>query len=197
MPSRFRLAALALAALAAAARADEEALTDAQKEVLKPIKTLVNAIRFSKDDLASATLAHEEMSKDLLRGSWEKLTEAERKEFVDGFAFLLRKISFPKAREIFEHLDAIVYDPPVVDGDRARVRSTIVIHRDYKKEEISLEYVLVRRDRWQIFDVVSEGEGTLDGIREDQIEPLVEEGGTRLLMEKLRAKVEEVRKQAS
>ena len=195
------LAAVALAAtfaLVAPVRADEESMTDAQREVVKPIKLLINAIRYSKDDLASATLAHEDMAKDLLRDSWAKLSDAEKKEFVDGLALLFRRLSFPKAREIFEHLDAIVYEPPKVEGERARVKSTVVIHRDSKKEEISIEYVLIRRgEKWQIFDVVSEGEGTLEGIRTDQVEPLIEDGGTKLLMEKLRAKVAEVEKDAA
>src|SRR5688572_21975324 len=74
--------ALALALLAPpAARADEEALTEAQREVVKPIKVLISSIRYSKDDKASEILAHAEMAQELLKDTWKTMSEAQRKEF--------------------------------------------------------------------------------------------------------------------
>lgn len=188
------LALGACVALAAPARAEEETLTEAQAEVVKPIKLLIGSIRYSKDDLASGYLAHRRMSELIVGPAWTKFSAEQQKEFADGFAYLLKRLSFPKAREIFEHLDAILYDPPKVEGEKAHVKQTVVIFRNYKKEEIVLEYDLERIDgKWLVVDVIAEGESTLEGLREDQAEPLLKEGGNDLLLKKLREKVDDTK----
>ena len=45
---------------------------------------------------------------------------------------------------------------------------------------------------YKVYDIVMLGESTAEGIREDQIEPLMEEGGTAAVMKALRDKVKEV-----
>jgi len=188
------LAALGGGPAPRAARAGEEEFTDGQKEVVKPIKTLISAIRYSKDDLAAGFLAAGRMSEIVCADSFAKLTADERREFVDGLAYLLKRLSFPKAREIFEHLDAILYDPPRIEGERAHVKQTVVVFRNYKKDEIILEYAVERIEgKWLVVDVIAEGESTLEGIREDSVVPLLEEGGTALLLKRLREKVAEVK----
>lgn len=173
----------------------EDGLTDPQREVVKPIKQLITSIRYSKDDLANGFLAHRRMCEIVCGDAWKKFTPEQQKEFADGYAYLLKRISFPKARELFEHLDSLLHEVQKIEGDKAHVKQVVVIFRNYKKEEIILEYAMERSadGKWQVVDVVAEGESTLEGIREDQVEPLLKEGGNDLLLKKMREKVAEVK----
>ncbi len=187
-------AAFALCGAAAAQGGGDDGLTEPQREVVKPIKQLIAAIRYSKDDLASGFIAHRRMCEMICGDAWKKYSADQQKEFVEGYAYIVRRVSFPKAREIFEHLDSLLHEVKKIEGDRADVKQLVVIFRNYKKEEITLEYVMERADgKWQVVDVVAEGESTLEGIREDQVEPLLKEGGNDLLLKKLRDKVAELK----
>jgi len=198
--------ALALAALgpaAALAQEEDDGLTEAQLAARKPVKTLIGAIRQSKDDLAASFVAYEAMCRTLLDETWNELTEAERKEFVDGFAYLLKATSFPKARELFAKAETalhIEYEPARIDEAKgeARIRSLIVIHSQVKKDEITIEYLLRKIDgQWLIYDTEdASGESTLAGIREDQVIPLLDEGGPKHLLATLRKKVAEAKAKA-
>ncbi len=178
----------ALAAQAAAAPDD--------KAVQKTLKTLISAVRYGKDDMAAKQLAFNAMAQDLLGATWAKASPAEQKEIVSGLETLLRKVSFPKGREIFQYLDAVLYDPVVVEGGKVKCKSTVVIHRDLKKTELPITWVLVQESgQWKVVDTVSMGDSTAASIREDQVDPLLKEGGVPSLMAALRKKVAEAKKQ--
>lgn len=162
-------------------------------EYQKPVKLLIGAIRYQKDDMAIKLLALDVMTRELNTHHLAKMSDAQKKEFETGLGLLLRKLSFPKARELFQHIDAILYEDPKLSGDRATLKSTIVVHRAYKKQELVLVWTLVKKGKaWLILDVETVGESTLEGIREEQVDPLVKEGGVDLLMKKLREKLAEV-----
>src|SRR3954465_9415102 len=97
-------------------------------EVTKPLKTVVNSVRYGKDLLALKNFAGDEQGKVLVGDAWEKGTDAQRKEFVELFHTLFGKIAFPKIRKNFENLDTVLYDEPTVKEDRASVSSTILIN---------------------------------------------------------------------
>ena len=192
----FTAALVALSVTVSLAATPEVAFAGPKKKTTKyqkPVKMLIGAIRYNKDKLALKMLALDDMSKGLMTKHWAKMSPAVQKEFVAGLATLLSRLSFPKARDMFKHIDAILYDPPKVKGDKVDLKSTIVVHRSYKKTELVLTWTLIKKGKkWLIYDVTSVGESTLAGIRDDQINPLVKEGGIKLLMEKMRAKVKEV-----
>ena len=165
------------------------------KAVQKVVKNLINSIRYKKDDLAAKQLAFEAMSKELLGDAWPSLPASEQKEFTGHLETLLRKISFVKGREMFQYLDAVLYEPVSLQGEQAHCKSTVVIHRDLKKTELPIEWVLVKEGgQWKVLDTVTMGESTATGIRQEQVQPLLKEGGTTALMTALRKKVTEVSK---
>lgn len=185
------IAVAALIAIPAPARADA-ALDGATQKV---VKALVGAIRYEKDDVASKQLAYTAMAHGLLGDDWGKLSSAEQTEFVGGLETLIRAISFVQGREMFRYLDAMLYKPTQADGEMARSKSTIVVHRDLKKAEIPVEWVLAKEGgTWKVFDVVMMGDSIMSGLRDDQIKPLLKEGGVPALMKAMRDKVAEVRK---
>jgi phospholipid transport system substrate-binding protein len=165
-----------------------------KEEVTKPLKTVVNSVRYGKDLKALENFAGEEQGKILVADDWLKGTDAQRKEFIELFKTLFGKIAFPKIRKNFENLDTILYDDPVINGDAADVASTILINHPMKKQELKVKYHLVKtKAGWQVVDVAVLGDSMLKGIRDDQVQPLLKEGGWDNLLKAMRDKVAELK----
>jgi ABC-type transporter MlaC component len=155
--------------------------------VERTLKTLIGAIRYDKDDLAIKQLDIQAMADALLVGAPTPLTPAQRQTFAANFDQLLRQISFAKGRELFKYLDAVLYGPPQAHGDRVHCRCTVVVHRELKKQEILIEWVLMERaGKFVVVDMISGGESTLEAIRTDQVLPLLKEGGAEALLAAMR-----------
>ena len=160
--------------------------------VEKTLKTLITAVRYGKDDLATRQIAFSRMAERLLPSTWTTMPDAQRQELSRGIETLVRKNAFKKGRDLFEHLDAVLYDAPRINGPEARCKSTVVVYRNYKKAEIIIDWVLVPDNgQWKVVDTVMLGESTLEGIREDQVNPLLKEGGVNTLLAALRRKLAE------
>lgn len=165
------------------------------KGVQKTLKSLVGAIRYGKDDLAAKQVSFAGMAKGLLGDDLGKFSAAEQTEIGKGLETIIRAVSFPRGKEMFKHLDAMLYDSARQEGDTARVKSTVVVHHELKKAEIVIDWVLVKEgNTWKVLDTVMLGESTLASLRDQQVKPLVAEGGPAAVMQALRAKVAEVQK---
>lgn len=171
------------------------------KAVQQPVKTLIQAIRYGKDDLGVRALAGDPQGQFLLGTEWAKITPAQREEFVNLFHELLAGIAFPRVREDFEKLDTILYDEPNAKGKAAEVGSTIVILHPLKKREIKATYQLVHEEKakgWKVLDVAIIGDKSmLTNIRDDQIVPILRDGGVDLLLRTMRERLREVRSQST
>lgn len=182
------LAALLLAVPAFAASAKPE-------DVTKPIKAVVGSVRQGRDLAALKFFASEEQGK-LLTGAdeWAKATPEQRKEFTTLFQTLFAKIAFPKIRDNFKNLDTILYEPPKVEGDKAEVASTILINHPLKKQELKVRYTLIQEGgAWKVVDVAVLGDSMLKGIHEDQVGPLLKEGGWKGLLDAMKKKADELK----
>jgi len=168
----------------------------AHDEVVKPLKTVVGSVRYGKDLAALKLFAADDQGKYLLGDAWEKGTADQRKEFSQLFQTLFGKIAFPKVRKNFENLDSITYDEPKVDGDKAEVASLILINHPLKKQELKLKYQLTNHGGWKVVDVAVLGDSMLKGIKEDQIDAIMKEGGWPHLLDLMRQKAKELDGQA-
>ncbi|HEX8434897.1 ABC transporter substrate-binding protein [Archangium sp.] len=165
------------------------ALAAPNESVAKPVKTLVQSVRYSKDALALKHLNNEEQGRFLLGDDWAKGTDAQRKEFTELFNSLFSKIAFPKVRENFKNLASITYEDPMVEGNTAKMKSTIVIEHPLKKQELKLQYSLAKdKSEWKVVDVTVLGDSMLTGIRDDQVRPIMAQGGWAHLLDLMRKK---------
>lgn len=163
-------------------------------EVTKPLKVVLNGVRFNKDLTALKNFAGEQQGRFLLGDDWAKGTDAQRKEFVDLFHQIFGKVAFPKIRKNLENLDAVLYDEPKIEGDKADIASTILINHPLKKQELKVKYALLKSGAaWRVLDVSVIGDSMLKGIKEDQIEPLMKEGGWENLLKAMRDKNAELK----
>jgi phospholipid transport system substrate-binding protein len=160
----------------------------------RPIKTAIGAIRQSKDDQAINQFADEEQGRILLGDYWARGTDAQRKEFTQLFHTLFANIAFPKVRDNLKNLDTILYEPPRVVGGTTQVGSTILINHPLKKQELKLKYTVTKqRGGWKVVDVAVLGDSMLSDIRDDQVQPLLKEGGWDGLLNAMRQKAAELR----
>jgi phospholipid transport system substrate-binding protein len=167
----------------------------AGEDPAKPIKTVVGSVRQGRDKAALKQFASEEQGKLLTADYWAKGTDAQRKEFTELFNTLFAKIAFPKIRENFKNLDTILYEAPKVEGDKATVGSTILINHPLKKQELKTKYTLKKSGaEWKVVDVAVLGDSMLTGIRDDQVQPLLKEGGWEGLLQAMRVKAKELEK---
>lgn len=191
----MRLAAAVMAAVVIGTHAASAFAASPDKDVQKTIKVLINSIRYEKDDMAAKQVAFDVMIERLMGDAWKDVPDGDRKELIAGMEKLIRGISFPAGRGMFKYLDNILYEPVRVEGGVARCKSTVVIHRDLKKTEVAIDWVLAKSGAgWKVYDTVMLGESTLEGIREEQIGPLLKEGGVPAVMRALRTKLAELEK---
>ncbi len=184
MKTALALALFALPALAASPK----------DEISKPLKVVVNSVRYGKDLAALRLFAAEEQGKQLMGDNWAKGTDAQRAEFQKLFLQLFGKMAFPKIRKNFENLDTVLYDEPTVKGDRAQIASTILINHPMKKQELKVKYDLVKgRSGWQVIDVTVLGDSMLKGIREEQLAPLFKDGGWEGVLKAMRERDAELK----
>ncbi|HYX91982.1 MAG TPA: ABC transporter substrate-binding protein [Myxococcaceae bacterium] len=165
----------------------------ANENVVKPLKTVIGSVRYGKDKAALQQFAADEQGRMLLGSAWDTAKPEQKKEFLELFHSLFAKIAFPKIRQNFEHLGTVLYDEPKVDGDKAQVASTLVIDHPLKKQEMKVKYKLVKDgSAWKVVDVSVLGDSMLEGIRDEQVKPILKEGGIDLLLQRMRQKNKEL-----
>ncbi len=180
--------------LATALLLSSAALAGPKDDVSKPLKTIINSVRYGKDQAALKAFAGEHQGRLMVAQAWDKGTDAQRKEFQDLFLTLFGKIAFPKIRKNFENLDTVLYEEPTITGDTAAIASTILINHPMKKQELKLKYQLVKQPAgWKVVDVAVLGDSMLIGIRDDQVQPLLKEGGWDALLKAMREKASELK----
>ena len=169
----------------------------ADEPLEKPVNKLVKSVRYKQDELALKSLDGEAEGEVLVGDAWAKGTDEQRKEFVSLFHQLFAALAFPKIRESFELLDTTLYEPAKAQGDRAELRSTLVINHPLKKQEIKVKYDLKRgKEGWKVVDVTVLGAGSpsmLTGIRDDQVRPLLNAGGWDRLLGVMRSRLDQLR----
>ena len=88
----------------------------------------------------------------------------------------------------------MLYDEPTLNGDKAEMASTILINHPMKKQELKVVYQLVKQGTaWKVVDVAVLGDSMLTGIRDDQVLPLLKEGGWDALLKAMREKNAELK----
>jgi phospholipid transport system substrate-binding protein len=185
------LAVLLVSGAAQAARPPKKA------EHEQRLGQLVNNVRYAQDVTALDYLDGDGQAKFLLADAYDKGTPEQRAEFVKLFHHIFAGVAFPRMRNNFEHLKTITYGPAEEKAGRTHVPSVIFIQAagGMKEQEISVAYELAAGadKKLRVVDVTVKGDKSmLTNIRDDQIQPILKEGGWPKLLELLRAKAAEL-----
>jgi phospholipid transport system substrate-binding protein len=124
-----------------------------------------------------------EMTRRTLGPHWQGLTEAERAEFVTLFGDLLDRAYFTRIAAYNGEKVTVLGDS--IDGDLATVRTRIVTQQGV---EVPVDYrMLLRGDRWVVYDVSIEGVSLVANYRA-QFNRIIQTSSYQALVDKLRAK---------
>ncbi|MBI4401405.1 MAG: ABC transporter substrate-binding protein [Nitrospirae bacterium] len=127
---------------------------------------------------------YDEMAKRSLGSHWNKLTDQERREFVDLFKRLLSN-SYADKIEGYSG-EQVHYLSERLEGKYAEVRTKVAS----EKTEIPLDYrLLSNSDDWRVYDVIVDGVSLVNNYR-GQFTKILRESSYADLVEKLREKAE-------
>ncbi len=158
-------------------------LTD--KEMKKPERA--EERRRLLEKVIGERFSYEEMSKRALGAQWNKINDAQRKEFVTLFQ---RHLANAYAGKIEGYKgEQIRFLNEREEQGYAEVRSKIVT----EKVEIPLDYRLINRSGdWRVYDVVVDGVSLVNNYR-GQFNRIIRSSSYEDLVEKLRKKSEDLK----
>jgi phospholipid transport system substrate-binding protein len=171
----------------------------AADDVEKPIKTFISAIRYGKDEIAKKLIDGETQAKLLTGDAWAQGSAADKAELVSLFQVVFQGIAFPKLKDNFQKIETILYDKPKLEKEMAEIDSTLVVLHPMKKQEIKVRYLLSKsKAGYKLVDVTFQGDKSmLTNIKDDQVTPLLAEGGWPKLLEALRERAKEINAKAA
>jgi phospholipid transport system substrate-binding protein len=139
------------------------------------------------EKVIGARFNYEEMAKRTLGAHWPKLSDAERREFVELFTSLLTNTYADKIAGYSG--EQVQYLNERLEGDYAEVRTKIVS----EKTEIPLDYRLLNQSSdWRVYDVIVDGVSLVNNYR-GQFTKILRSSSYADLIEQLRKKSEKIK----
>lgn len=167
------------------------------KSVQKPIKRLLKAIRYQKNELALANFDGDIQGQVLFEKAWDQQSAADQKTFIKYLHTFFTLIAFPKLRKDLEHLETITYTKAQEQEQKVLQSASIVVLHQLKKQEVKVDFVLVKnkKQKWLISDfTIGGGISFLKRLKEDQIKPLMEKEGFKGLLSAMQKRIEALKK---
>ena len=130
-----------------------------------------------------------EMSKRVLGRTWRKLNPEQRQEFIELFTRLLQ---YAYVGKIEDYADTPVkFVGQRIRGNRAEVKTEL----DNQGKPVAVSYImLLKGDKWMIYDVVAEGVSLVRNYME-QFRDIIRKQGYEGLTERLREKIDKLEKE--
>ncbi|MBW1991716.1 MAG: ABC transporter substrate-binding protein [Deltaproteobacteria bacterium] len=126
-----------------------------------------------------------EMAKRSLGPTWRRLSGAQQREFTRLFAQLL-EASYSDKLEHYSG-EIVKFLGETQDGEFAEVRTVLVRRND----RIPMNYRLIHRSGWKVYDVVIEGVSLVNNYR-SQFRRIIRQQSYSGLVQRLRTKVREL-----
>lgn len=139
------------------------------------------------DAILAATLDYEEIARRSLGTDWNRLTSAQRREFLERFSALTNQTFVTAMTRPEVHLR---FDSETVMGPLASVVVTAWSSKLTPNDEQHMEYRLAKKgDCWRVYDVLVDHVSLVEGYR-DQFARLMRRGGFPEIIVRMRRKQE-------
>lgn len=116
-----------------------------------------------------------ELSRRALAEHWNKYTPKQQDEFVASFSELLQKTYIRKLEKY--NNEKVTYVKEQVEGNQAFINTLVVM----KDKSIPINYVMIKRDQWMVYDVMVEGVSLVKNYRSQFSKVLTKESPEALL----------------
>ncbi|HNJ32846.1 MAG TPA: ABC transporter substrate-binding protein [Leptospiraceae bacterium] len=178
---------------------------ESEARVIAPIKKLIGSVRYSEkastpaekktlEDRALEYIGSAQMADFLLGDFSAKATPEQKEKFASQIREYTRYKAFPLVNKYFKDID-LTYEPPVINGDKARVQSSVVYAGS---ERLTFSWVLTRvGDNYVITDFLDEkGTSTMQTNKDRQVQPTLKAKGIPGLLATMEGAVNQVKKAA-
>jgi len=138
--------------------------------------------------LVGGFLDYRELAHRALAKHWDGLTPAQRKDFVNTLRDLVER-SYLKQVSGDPNYN-IKYQKETKTGNEATVEATLTTITRGKKVSISLEYHLIYKDRWLVYDVITDEQSMLENYRAE-FNKIINKDGFDALLARMKKKRDE------
>jgi phospholipid transport system substrate-binding protein len=138
--------------------------------------------------VVGAFLDYAELARRSLNKHWDTLTPKQRDEFVETLRELVERSYI---RQIHGSPNYnIKYDKETRDGSEADVTGTLFTTSRGKKVKIALEYKMLWKDHWVVYDVVTDEQSMLENYRAE-FNKIINKEGFDALLKRMKKKLDE------
>jgi phospholipid transport system substrate-binding protein len=138
--------------------------------------------------LVGSFLDYGELAKRALGKHWDKITPKQREEFVETLRQLVERSYL---RQIHGSANYnIKYDKEEKNGDDATVDATLNTVVRNKKTKVALQYKMLWKDRWVVYDVITDEQSMLENYRAE-FNKIINRDGFDALLKKMKKKLDE------
>jgi len=116
-----------------------------------------------------------ELSKRAVAEKWSKYTPKQQDDFVVSFSELLQKTYILKLEKY--NNEKVNYVKEQVEGNQAFINTQVLM----KDKTIPINYIMIKRDQWMVYDVVVEGVSLVKNYRSQFAKVLSKETPDALL----------------
>lgn len=196
-----KLLVLAICLFSISVQAQEET----EQKVLAPIKRLIGSVRYSDksktmadrialEDRALESIGSMQMAEFLLGDFAERATPEQKEKFAKQIREYTRYKAFPLVHKYFKDID-LTYEPPVINGDQARVQSSVVYSGS---ERLTFSWILQKvGENYVITDFLNDkNNSSMQTNKEAQVQPTLKAKGVAGLLTVMDGAVAQVKKAA-
>jgi phospholipid transport system substrate-binding protein len=139
--------------------------------------------------MAAGLLDYEELAKRSLVGHWDKLTTAQRTEFVTTFRDLIERNYVKQLRSNLDY--QVQYKNEQVEGDEATVLTIVKVKSAGKNTEAEILYKMHKvGPEWRVWDIVTDDVSTVRNYK-TQFNKIITEQSYDALLKKMKTKLME------
>lgn len=139
--------------------------------------------------LVGTFLDYGELAKRSLARHWDGLTPKQRDEFVNTLRDLVERSYLKQMRGGSANYQ-IKYEKETKDGNEATVTATLHTVARGKKVKVALEYKVLWKDRWVVYDVVTDEQSMLENYRAE-FNKIINKEGFDALLKRMKKKLDE------
>ena len=133
-----------------------------------------------------------EFSSRTVGKNWKNFTDAQKTQFIDAFAQLLRATYIDKIEGYNGEEVKYLGETVGTKGDKVEVDTSISLKT--QDAPIKVSYRMLEKGRWVVYDVVIEGVSLVQNYR-TQFNELLQKGDADALIAKVNARAQELREQ--
>jgi phospholipid transport system substrate-binding protein len=138
--------------------------------------------------LVGSFLDYGELSRRALAKNWDSLTAKQRQDFVDTLRDLVERSYLKQVHGNPNY--TIKYEKETKENNEASVGGTLHTTARGKKVKVALEYKLIWKDRWLVYDVLTDEQSMLENYRAE-FNKIIRKDGFDALLKRMKKKLEE------